>query len=131
MYSYIIYKIYSWTASKKGDTPIANTVFTLGTVHFFHIITLFLFIDRVITPLKWFHNIDAKYFYIGMPLYLTAFYFLLYNKERWSRYIAKYGNENDVQRKRGNLWVIAFLVGSVLLFFISLPVLFSINRNQP
>ena len=128
-YKYIIYKIYSWTANKRGDTPIGNTILTLGVVHFFQMAILLLFIDRVITPLKWMYNINKSLLFIGAIIYFILFYLLLYNKERWNSYIDKFSTETERQRKVGNFWVISFLIGSILLFFISLPVLFSIKHR--
>jgi amino acid transporter len=127
-YRYIIYKIYSWTANKRGDTPIANTILTLGIIHLFQLAIIMLFIDRVITPLNWFYNINVTYILIGTLAYFVLLYFLLYNKERWSSYVEEFGNESERERKIGTVMVIAFLVGSILLFFISLPILFSIGK---
>jgi len=128
-YRYIVYKIYSWTAKKKGETPIGNTVLTLGAVHFFQLATLLLFIDNIITPLKWMYNIKKPYLLIGALIYFILVYFLIYDKKRWGSYIQEFGNESARERKRGNLFVVAFLAGSILLFFISLPVLFSFKRT--
>lgn len=124
-YKYFIYKIYSW----KNDTPIGNTILTLSIVHFFQLTTILLFIDRVITPLKWIYDIDKTYLYIGALLYFVVFYFLVYNKKRWDSYIKEFSNESESQRKKGNIIVISCLIGSILLFFISLPVLFSIRQR--
>ena len=127
-YSYIIYKIYSWTANKSEDTPIANTILTLGLVHLFQLGILLLFIDRIVRPLNWLYHVNSMTIFMGSLVYFALFYFLIYNKERWNSYIQKYGNETESERRRGDFVVIAFLVGSVLLFFISLPVLFSIKK---
>ena len=129
-YRYIIYKIYSWTANKRGDTPIVNTILTLGIIHLFQFAIFMLFIDRVIMPLNWFYNINVAYILIGTLAYFLLFYFLLYNKERWSSYVEEFGNESESERKKGTIMVIAFLVGSILLFFISLPILFSIGKGN-
>jgi len=128
-YKYIIYKIYSWTANKKNDTPIGNTILTLGLIHLFQLATVLLFIDKIIIPLEWIYNINKVYLFIGALIYFILFYFLLYNKERWNSYIEEFSNESESERKRGNFLVIAFLVGSILLFFISLPVLFALGRK--
>jgi hypothetical protein len=58
-YKYIIYKVYNWTSNKKSETPIANTIFALGTAHFFQLLTILLFIDRIIVPLNWIWNFNA------------------------------------------------------------------------
>jgi hypothetical protein len=124
-YKYIIYKIYSW----KNDTPIGNTILTLAVVHFFHFLTILFFIDNIIMPLKGIWNINKTYIYIGAILYFILFYFLMYNKERWDSYIKEFENESEKDRKRGNIQVIVFLIGSILLFFISLPVLSALGRK--
>jgi len=128
-YRYLIYKIYSWTANKKGDTPIANTILTLGAVHFFQLAIVLLIIDRLITPLNWIYDLNKSYLLAGALFYFVILYFLIYNKNRWNSYIEEFSNETERQRKLGNLWVISFLIGSILLFFISLPVLFSIGKR--
>jgi len=131
-YKYIIYKVYSWTANKKGDTPIGNTILTLAIVHFSQFLTLLLLVDRLIIPVHIFDKNNAipkGYLVIGMIIYFAIFYLLVYNKQRWNAYVEEYKNESEDQRKRGNRIVIAYLVGSILLFFISLPVLFTLGKN--
>ena len=128
-YRYIIYKIYSWTANKRGDTPIANTILTLGVVHFFQIVIILIAIDKLITPLNWIHNLNKNHVFVGALVYFVLLYFLLYNKNRWNSYVEEFGNESESERKRGTIMVIAFLVGSILLFFILLPILFAISRH--
>jgi RsiW-degrading membrane proteinase PrsW (M82 family) len=124
-YRYIIYKIYSW----KNDTPIGNTILTLATVHFFHVLTILTFIDAVVTPLKLFSNINKTYLFVGAIIYFILFYFLVYDKKRWDSYIKEFENENEKERKRGNVIVISFLIGSILLYLISLPVFYTIGKK--
>ena len=123
-YEYIIYKVYSWTLNKKGDTPIANTIITLALVHFFQLATLLIFIDQIIVPLPAIWNLNKGVLGIGTLAYFVLFYFLVYKKKRWDAYVERYQNEDERQRTRGNRKVIAYLIGSILLFFISLPVCF-------
>ena len=131
-YKYIIYKIYSWTANKKGDTPIANTIITLGLVHFFHFATLLLYIDQLfgsLPPYLKFYQANKGVLLVGTFVYFTLLYFILYNKERWNGYVIEFGSESESERKKGNRRVIAFLVGSILFFFISLPIAFTLNKQ--
>jgi|GEM_PF-806161 len=130
-YNYIIYKVYSWTVNKQGDTPIGNTILTLAIVHFFQFLTLLLLVDRLIIPLNLFtkkNAIPKGYLFVGAIIYFGIFYLLVYNKQRWNAYVEEYKIESEEQRKRGNRIVIAYLVGSILLFFISLPVLFTLGK---
>ena len=56
-------------------------------------------------------------------------YFLLYNKERWDGWVQQYQGENDHESKVGDFKAMAFCVGSVLAFFVSLPVSFTLLRH--
>lgn len=128
-YKYIIYKVYSWTANKKGDTPVANTILALGTAHFFQLLTILVFIDRIIVPLNWIWDFSKTSLFIAAIIYFILFYFAIYNKDRWNGYIKEFSNEGEKDRKRGNTIVKAYLIVSILLFFISLPVLFTISEH--
>lgn len=129
-YKYIIYKIYSWTSGKKGDTPIANTILTLAVVHYLQMLTIFFFINKIVVPLTWLRNVPKTLFIIGMPLYSLLLYLILYNKKRWEGYVEEYSSETEEERKRGNRIVRAFLIGSILLFFISLPLFSAIAKHM-
>jgi hypothetical protein len=47
-YKYLIYKIYSWTAKKRGDTPIENTILTLAIMHLFQAFVLYLSLTELL-----------------------------------------------------------------------------------
>jgi hypothetical protein len=124
--------VYSWTANKRGDTPIANTILTLAAVHFFQFLTLVLVIDRLIMPMTWVQAVFGMNKAVLLILalgYFILFYFAVYNKKRWEKYVSNYVNENDLQRRRGNMLVLSYLIGSILLFFVSLPLLFTIGKH--
>ncbi len=127
-YRYLIYKIYSWTANKKGDTPVVNTILALTTAHFFQLASLLILIDKLITPLPWLLDINKKYLSIGAVVYIVCFYFAVYNKDRWAAYVEEFKNESPEQRRRGNILAICYLIGSILLFFITIPIAFTFNR---
>jgi hypothetical protein len=79
--------------------------------------------------LGWFNHINKAYAFIGLIAYFMSFYFLVYNKKRWESYIEEFGNESEHQRNRGNRPVISYLIGSVSLFFICLPILFFLGKR--
>ena len=109
---------------KKGDTPIANVIITLTFVHFVQLLTLDLIVLRFIPSI----NIFSTFNKVSLCFFLIVFYainyFVIYNKKRWASYLEKYKNESDSERKRGNLLVLSYLIGSILIFFVLLPVLF-------
>ena len=126
-YSYIIYKIYSWT-SGKSDTPVVNTILTLAVVHFFQLATILLFIDRIISPLYLFQHFNKVYIFLGAIIYFIIFWLLIYNKNRWNVFIEEYSKETMEESKGGSRIVLFLLIGSIVLFFISLPVLFTVGK---
>jgi amino acid transporter len=109
--------------NKKNDTPIANTTYTLAVTHLFQFAFLFILFERFIAHKALVVNIKKPYVYIFMIIYLPTFYFLVYNKTRWARYVEEYKDESDKQRKLGNILVISYLVVSILIYFAVLPFL--------
>lgn len=123
-YRYLIYKLYSWGLKKKGDTPIANVIITLTFVHFVQLLTLDLIVLRFIPSINIFSTFNRVSLCLFLIVFCTINYFVIYNKKRWASYLEKYKNESDSERKRGNLLVLSYLIGSILIFFVLLPVLF-------
>ena len=70
-------------------------------------------------------SINKLYVAIIFFLFAGLHYLLLYNKKRWAGYIEEFKNESSQQRKKGTVLVLLYLVGSILLFFALMPILFS------
>jgi hypothetical protein len=116
-------------SKKKRRYTYRKYYFDLGDNAFISSFCFVPFIDRIITPLGWFNHINKAYAFIGLIAYFMSFYFLVYNKKRWESYIEEFGNESEHQRNRGNRSVISYLIGSVSLFFICLPILFFLGKR--
>ena len=128
MYKYVIYKLYTWSASKPGATPVADTVLILTVVHLFHFMTLLVFIDRIIVPIHWTNYLKKPYIFLLYFVFFVLYYLLVYNKKRWAAYVDEFSGESEAQKKRGKIYVLAFTLGSMFLYLISLPVLFTISK---
>lgn len=122
-YDYIIYKLFSWRIRKKDDTPIATVIFLLTITHSFQLLILYS-VTREVWNYPNYLPDNKVYILIFFFGFAGLHYFLFYNKERWERYIEDFKDESEVERKRGWIIVTAYLLGSVLLFFIIMPVLF-------
>jgi hypothetical protein len=125
-YRYLIYKLYSWGLKKKGDTPIANAIITLTFVHYVQLFTLYMILLRFIPAIDVFSKIDKKYVGVFLVMFGITHYFIIYHKQRWEGYLEEFKNETPQERKRGSILVLAYLIGSILLFFILMPILFGI-----
>jgi hypothetical protein len=51
-------------------------------------------------------------------------YFLIYNKKRWETYLEEFKDEDAAKSKKGHILVLLYLIGSIVLFFVLLPLLF-------
>ena len=127
-YSYLIYKIYHWTANKKGSTPLANTVLTLGVVHGLQFYTVLLYLNAFFLHSKKLFDFHMGYVWAAAIGWFMLLYFLLYNKARWDCWVKQYQSENEHESKVGDYKAMAFCVFSALAFFVSLPVSFTINN---
>ena len=114
-YRYLIYKIYHIS----NDTPIANVVLTLVLVHFFQLMTIYIWIIKLFPQFEIFEKIDKIYVGLSVIIFAVIYYYLVYNKERWKTYFIEFENEDYLKSRKGTFLVGTFIIGSILLFFIS------------
>lgn len=125
-YRYLIYKLYSWGLKKQGDTPIANVIITLTFVHLVQLFTLYLIALHFFPSINIFSNIDKIYVGLFFIVFCVVNYFLIYNKRRWEAYMEEFKDESPKESLQGKILVLAYLIGSIAIFFILLPVLFGV-----
>ena len=128
-YRYIIYKLYSWGLKRTNDTPVANVIITLSIVHLMQLMTLYSILARFVTFIKWNH-VNPILLYFMIFTYIGLNYLILYNKKKWKSYIKEFEKENDKQKKKGTIMVLSYLIGSILMFYIVLILLFHTFRNN-
>ena len=127
-YQYIIYKIYTWRLEKNDDTPISTVILLLSMVHIFYLVMIyFIVIDQLGISMD---LIKPRSFVAAaiLLLFMGLNYLVLYNKKAWDRYIDRFKEESDEQRVRGNYAVIAYCVGSALLFFVVIITYYTLRR---
>lgn len=128
-YSYLIYKIYGWTANRPNETPVFNTVMVLAVVHLCHGLTIFLYLNAFFFQSRNLFDFSKGYVFLATIAWLLLLHLLLYNKERWAGYVAQYQGEDAHARKVGDYKVLAFCVGSILAFFVSVPLSFALGDH--
>jgi len=122
-YRYLIYRLYTWRLQKNDDTPGATVIFIMSFIHLVHIMILYVLAIKLGLVRNLIHlNKPAKY--LVVPGIALVYYLLVYNKKRWLKYVEEFKDETPLQRKRGTLFMQLFTIGSILLFFLLLPVLF-------
>ena len=128
-YEYIIYKVYNWMQKRKRATPVFSTVAILALAHVLQIFIILNIIDRFIVDIGRFIYVNDLVVRVESMLFLFIYYHVVYNKKRWESYMEKYGNETEAERKRGNRMVLLYLIGSIVLFFLSFPIIYSIPKR--
>lgn len=123
-YRYVIYKLYSWSLQKKSNTPIANVIFTMISTHCFQLLIFFSIYRKLFGGYNYLSGVKKYQIIIFFFVFSTLYYFLVYNKKRWQKYIEEFSHETPQQSKRGKILVLTYLIGSVLLFFLLLPIVF-------
>ena len=124
-YRYLIYKMYSWRISKKDDTPISTIIIILTFIHFTQILILYSITGKLFPQFAIFDKLNKIYIGLFFILFLIVNYFTYYNKSRWQNYLEEFKNETTSASNRGWWLVRIYLIGSILLFFILMPLLFS------
>lgn len=127
-YNYVIGRLYSWALRKKNDTPIANVVFTMCIVHYFQFFILYMILQRIFNFPDIILGINKIAIGIFMISFFVAYYFIFFNREKWEAYAQQVEKEDKRKRRKGKFLVLLYLIGSILLFFICLPLLFGLGR---
>ena len=122
-YKYLIYRLYTWRLQKKDDTPEATVIFLMSFVHLTQLGILYMLALKFVPALNnlYLNKLSKYLIVIGFGF---LYYLLVYNKKRWLSYIEEFEKETSDQRRKGTILVRLFTFGSVILFFICLPLLF-------
>lgn len=114
-YRYLIYRLYHF----RDDTPVINVIVTLTIVHLFIILNILFVIDEFTIFKVWpnFATFDSLLFII---LFGILNYLLFYNKKKWTSYDNEFKDETSQQRRRGLIFVLSYLIGTIVLSFIFL-----------
>ncbi|MCX6248022.1 MAG: hypothetical protein NTW10_09830 [Bacteroidetes bacterium] len=123
-YPYIIYKVYTWGNKGSYATPVLNVLIALTFVHYVQLLILQMILARIFPSLRFLGKPDRLYLAVGLILFFVLHYFIFYNKNRWASYVERYKDETGKKKRVGSILVLSYLIGSILLFFLLLPVLF-------
>ena len=123
-YSYVIYKVYTWGKRGSNATPVMNVLLVLTFVHYVQLFIIYIILTKVFPSLSFFERQNRTYTAIGLILFFIIHYLIFYNKDRWASYVEKYKDETGIKKRKGSFLVLLYLIGSIVLFFLLLPVLF-------
>jgi hypothetical protein len=123
-YPYIIYKVYTWGKRGSNATPVMNVLIALTFVHYVQFLTIQVILARIFPSLRFIERPDRSYVAIGLIAFFVLHYFVFYNKNRWASYVEKYKDETGQKKRRGSFLVLLYLIGSIALLFLLLPLLY-------
>jgi hypothetical protein len=123
-YRYTIYRLYSWRLNQNDDTPLATVVLLLFGVHGFQIMTVMVLLAKVFPSFVVFFQQRKPIVFLGFLVLLVLYLLIVFNKRRWLEFIEEFKGETSKQRKKRGVLVWLFTTGTVILFFVLLPLLF-------
>lgn len=123
-YRYLIYRLYIYALKNKNSTPWWSVIITLTFIHYLHFLTLYMTV-RYFFPLQVTLDLKNKWLAISIMFILLGLTCLIAKKERtWVTYIQEFESETISEKTLGTWKVTLFIGGSILLFFILLPILY-------
>lgn len=126
-YMYVIYRLHDFF-SKKDTTPIGDTVLVMFVVHSFQLITIGLYLS-LFFDFSWRYIPNSPLFYLICALISITYYFVVFHNGKWKESVKKFKKETLGERKKNGIKVWLFCWGSIIFFFISLPITYSIVRH--
>ena len=123
-YPYIIYKVYTWGKRGMNGTPVLNVLITLTFIHYMQLLAIQTILARIFPSLRFIGRPPKLYVAIGLIAFFVLHYFVFYNKKRWASYVEKYQNETGKKKRLGSFLVLLYLIGSIVLLFLLLPMLY-------
>jgi len=120
-YMYVVYRLYDFF-SKKDTTPIGDTVIVMSVIHFLQVFTLFLYINIFFDLRVQFIPKNLNFYLIVFFIYIL-YYFFVFHNGKWKEWANQFKEETSQERKRNGIKVWLFCWGSIILFFISLPLI--------
>lgn len=118
---YVVYRLHDFF-SKKDTTPIGDTVIVMSVIHFFQVFTLFLYIN-ILLDLKMPFIPKTLSFYLVVFFIYILYYFIVFHNGKWKEWAKQFKKETPEDRKKNGIKVWIFCWGSIVLFFISLPII--------
>lgn len=115
-YKYLIYRLYHF----REDTPVVNTIVTLGIIHFLQMLIILSIVHKY-TSLDVWPDWHAYNMRLVAIVFLGSHFPLLYNKKKWRAIDNEFKGESPKHRKIGTIIVLAYLLGTIFLFFV-LPI---------
>src|SRR2546421_42536 len=123
-YRYIIYRLYTWRLENRDDTPIASTILLMAGVHGVQIMLILTILGKFSPIFTQLFRYNKTYVALFFILFTLSYYLIVYKKERWKAYSEEFRNESISERRRGTILLRLFTLGSIILFFVLIPILF-------
>lgn len=119
-YMYVIYRLHEFF-SKKDTTPIGDTVLVMFVVHSFQLFTIMLYLSLYFN-FTWGYISKSPAFYSTCALICIGYYFIVFHNGKWKEWAKQFKKETPEDRKKNGIKVWLFCWGSIIIFFISLPI---------
>ena len=124
-YKYVFYRIYIWSCNAWGEKELPHHNAVLGMV-ILTLLNLFviLAILQLITGVDFtaFGAYSDKELALPVLCYIAIHYYILFRKKRYKKIIEKYNQKSKEEHKKNTTWVMAYIIGTPILYLIILAV---------
>ena len=121
IYNYIFFQIYRiMLKTGEKDIPVNSAILVISGILGFNFLSIIILIDLTGFPLviRLMNTTNIIILYTSLCI-LNFVYF--YKKKFYKKIIEQYSLESQESQKRGWYKVLAYMVGSIILFFILAP----------
>jgi hypothetical protein len=120
-HKYLFFRIYLWNLNSfgKDELPILNSLLGVSLINCFQIFSLIFFLDGWI---KFFDVNVVLFIFIVSLMVLFVNYLLLGRRERFEEIVILFQSETNENSERNNVWIAGYILGTLVLFIISIAV---------
>lgn len=124
-YRYLIYWLYTKRIESKDDTLVTTVIVVMFVSHVFQLFFVCSLLSKLLPGMVVLFKQNKLVVGLSALFLMTVYEALIYNKQRWQEYIDEFKDE-PIQQRLNRSWLVAlFTIGSAVLFFILVPLLFA------
>lgn len=119
-YKYIYYRIYSWNLKQwgKSDVPEYNAMLGIALLTFINIISILTIIEAMTAyEIFSFLEVSTSILFISSLSFIALHYFVFFHKGKYKKIIKEFETETKEHHKKGTVWVLLYIIGSVVILF--------------
>lgn len=118
LYKYFFYRLYKRQHTKFSEIEsLIFALITMTTIVFLNIVTIDIFLAKLFSLTTIIDSIFSVVIVMAIIFGINCCLFLV--NKNYKKFEERFRNESKIQNTWGTLWIIAYIIFSFILFFIS------------